>query len=112
MVGILGGGPKSAPGGGSEIAAQAAAPLTNGGSAVIAPAPPAAQSPAAVAQQPLNHVSALAPPTTLDPAVKQAAQIARVAAAKAAGRSSTIDTSPQGDPSPALVTKKTLLGVG
>jgi hypothetical protein len=105
MVGIFGGGPKP-----EAVTNTAAAPLTNGGSGVVAPAPVAAQSTAAAAQQPLNHVSAIAPPTALDPAVKNAATIARAAAAKAAGRTSTIATSPQGDTSPALVTKKSLLG--
>jgi len=56
-----------------------------------------------------NHVSAVTPPTVTDPAVQNQLAITRAAAARAAGRQSTLATGPQGDTSP-LPTKKTLLG--
>jgi hypothetical protein len=61
---------------------------------------------------PVNRVSAVTPPQSTDPAMQAAAAAARLAAAQAAGRGSTVASSPAGDTSPALVSKKTLLGVG
>lgn len=58
-----------------------------------------------------NHVSALTPPMATDPSVQAAGAAARLAAMQAAGRASTIATSPTGVTNPALVSKKTLLGV-
>lgn len=60
----------------------------------------------------VNHVSALTPPSQTDPTVANAANQAALNAARTAGRASTIATSGQGDTSQALVSKKTLLGVG
>lgn len=56
-----------------------------------------------------NHVSAVTPPALTDPAAQNALAIQRAAAARAAGRQSTVATGPQGDTSP-LPAKKTLLG--
>lgn len=60
---------------------------------------------------PVNHVSALTPPSLTDPTSAGAMNQAALAAARTAGRASTIATSAQGDTSSALVSKKTLLGV-
>lgn len=60
------------------------------------PAPPAATS----------------APTISDPSVQAAAQVQATSAAQAAGRSSTILTSGQGDTSTATIKKSTLLGGG
>lgn len=63
------------------------------------------------APKPVNHVSALTPPALTDQSAQSAALLAQQAAARTAGRASTIATSGQGDTSSALVSKKTLLGV-
>lgn len=56
-----------------------------------------------------NHVSAVTPPALTDPTVQNTLAVQRAAAARAAGRQSTVATGPQGDTSP-LPAKKTLLG--
>lgn len=119
MSGLFGGGAPKQPAAGSVVAPDDSG--GDGGSASIVATPPASQvgdtqgssnsaAAAAAQQQPLNHISALTPPTAVDQSVKDAATIARVAAAKAMGRNSTIATSGQGVSGLATVTKKTLLG--
>jgi hypothetical protein len=56
-----------------------------------------------------NHVSAITPPAPTDQAVQDTLAAQKALAARAAGRASTVATSPQGDTS-ALPAKKTLLG--
>lgn len=68
------------------------------------------QAQAQAAAAPINHVTALTPPSMIDPAIQNAARAALVASAQAAGRASTVATSPQGDMTAALTSKKTLLG--